>query len=170
MELWKPARGYEGWYEVSNLARVRRARPGKGTRVGQIIKQTLSMRGRRQVSLSREGEQHTLPVHVLVAHAFIGPRPDGMEINHIDFDCLNNSPDNLEYVKPIENIRHAYAHGQAERTTRRGSQQGSAKLTEADVVAIRASAIPRDKIAAIYNVSACTIKFIRNRRSWKHVA
>jgi len=170
MEEWKPARGYEGWYEVSNLGRVRRVRAGKGTRVGQIIKQTLSTRGRWQVSLSRHGEHHTFPVHVLVAHAFIGPRPDGKEINHIDYNCLNNTPDNLEYVTPIENIKHAYAHGQAERTTQRGSKQGSAKLTEADVVAIRASAIPRDKIAAAYGVSACTIKFIRNGRSWKHVA
>lgn len=170
MEEWKPARAYEGWYEVSSLGRVRRVRPGKGTRVGLIVKQQLTTRGRWQVSLSKDGEHRSLPVHVLVAHAFIGPRPDGMEINHIDFDCLNNIPSNLEYITPIENVKHAYAHGQAERTTQRGSQQGNAKLTESDIPAIRASAIPRDKIAAIYNVSPVTIKFIRNRRSWKHVA
>lgn len=171
MELWKPVRDYEGWYEVSDVGRIRRIMPGKGTRPGQIIKPTISTRGRLQVSLSRRGEQHTLPIHVLVAHAFIGPRPEGMEINHIDLNHRNNVATNLEYVTPRGNINHAYSHAEhRERTTRRGMQNGNAKLTDGDVLAIRASAIPRDKIAAIYGVSPCTIKFIRNRRQWKHVA
>lgn len=171
MEEWKAVVGYEGWYEVSSLGRVRRIRGGKGTEgIGYILSPGVSTANRLQVVLSRHSKQKTLPVHVLVAYAFIGPRPAGMHINHIDFDCRNNRADNLEYCTPLENARHAYANGQAERTTMRGSNNGNAKITEADAVAIRYSAIPRDKIAAIYGVSACTVKFIRNRRHWKHVA
>ena len=169
-EEWKQARGYEGWYEVSSLGRVRRVRAAKGTRIGQIIKQTLSTRGRLQVSLSKNGEQHTLPVHVLVAHAFVGPKPDGTEINHIDYDCLNNAASNLEYITRAENMQHAVAHGHTLRTTMRGTDNGNALLTDGDVVAIRASRVSRDKIASMYAVSPVTIKFIRERRSWKHVA
>lgn len=167
-EEWRPVRSFEGWYEVSNLARVRRIRPAKGTVVGTIIKQTESTRGRRQVTLSKEGKQRTLPIHVLVAHAFIGPKPACTEINHIDYDHTNNLPSNLEYVTQIENIQHSYRHGHA-LTAVRGSHSPHAKLTEADVMAIRQSPLSRAKIAALYGVAAVTIKFVRTRRSWRHI-
>ena len=36
MEIWKPVRGYEGLYEISNLANVRRVARGKRFSAGQI--------------------------------------------------------------------------------------------------------------------------------------
>lgn len=41
--------------------------------------------------------------HELIAAAWIGPRPDGYEIDHIDGNPKNNKPSNLEYVTPFEN-------------------------------------------------------------------
>lgn len=41
--------------------------------------------------------------HELIAAAWIGPRPDGNEIDHIDGNTKNNKPSNLEYVTPLEN-------------------------------------------------------------------
>lgn len=41
--------------------------------------------------------------HELIAAAWIGPRPDGNEIDHIDGNTKNNKPTNLEYVTPFEN-------------------------------------------------------------------
>ena len=41
--------------------------------------------------------------HELIAAAWIGPRPDGNEIDHIDGNPKNNKPSNLEYVTPFEN-------------------------------------------------------------------
>jgi len=38
MEIWKPIRGYEGLYEISDLARVRRVARGKLFSAEQIIK------------------------------------------------------------------------------------------------------------------------------------
>lgn len=52
----------------------------------------------------------------------------------------------------------------------RGEKNGSAKLTAAKVLEIRASNLSQRKLAAIYNVSQPTIKDIKLRRIWKHVS
>jgi hypothetical protein len=38
-EEWRAVVGYEGWYAVSSLGRVRRERPAQGTRRGALLKQ-----------------------------------------------------------------------------------------------------------------------------------
>ena len=53
-------------------------------------------------------------MHSLVALVFIGPRPEGKQINHIDGVRPNNSANNLEYVTPSENNFHAYMLGLSE--------------------------------------------------------
>ena len=45
--------------------------------------------------------------HTLMALTWIGPRPQGMEIDHLNGDILNWSADNLEYVTPAENRKRA---------------------------------------------------------------
>ena len=45
--------------------------------------------------------------HKLVALTWIGPRPEGMEIDHLNGDITNWSVDNLEYVTPAENRKRA---------------------------------------------------------------
>jgi|GEM_PF-1344131 hypothetical protein len=48
-----------------------------------------------------------LHCHTLIAHAWIGERPEGEQIDHINGDLLNWSADNLRYVTPHENMRSA---------------------------------------------------------------
>lgn len=45
--------------------------------------------------------------HVIIALAWLGPRPAGMEIDHINGDKFNWSADNLQYVTPGENRKRA---------------------------------------------------------------
>ena len=44
---------------------------------------------------------------MLMALTWIGPRPEGYEVDHLNGDMLDWSTDNLEYVTPKENIKRA---------------------------------------------------------------
>ena len=45
--------------------------------------------------------------HCLMAHAWLGARPEGMEIDHLNGNKLDWSADNLQYVTTAENIRRS---------------------------------------------------------------
>src|SRR5690606_13189002 len=102
-------------------------------------------------------------VHSFVALTYLGKRPLGLEINHIDGDKLNNKPSNLEYISHRENVQHAFDNGLME--AKIGSDNGMAKLTEADVIEIRKIASQRrnygrKQLAERFNVSEGHIKDI----------
>jgi len=106
MEIWKPVKGYEGYYEVSNFGQVRNAK------TKQIL--SPSDNGQKlQVTLSKEGAKKAHAVHRLVAEAFIvNDCPDyKTQVNHKDNNRYNNCVDNLEWVTPSENTTHAYVNG-----------------------------------------------------------
>lgn len=105
-ETWAPVAGYEGWYEVSDLGRVRRVGAPQCRRLHSQAGGYVSVR------LGRPGtDKKTLQVHVLVAKAFLGPRPAGRQVNHKDANKHNPRLDNLEYVTPARNREHAIGLG-----------------------------------------------------------
>lgn len=73
--------------------------------------------------------------HRLVAVAYLGPLPDGMQVNHIDGNKRNNAPINLEYVTPSQNQKHAYVNGL--RLARFGESHQTATITDVAAEAIR---------------------------------
>lgn len=50
-------------------------------------------------------------IHALVLEAFVGPRPDGLDIRHLDGDPLNNHLSNLAYGTRTENMQDTLIHG-----------------------------------------------------------
>lgn len=116
-------------------------------------------------------KKSTLPrcniyVHEAVAAAFIGPRPDGQYVRHLDGDRTNNRLSNIAYGTPAENISDAREHG----TMSRGEAHTKSILTEAQVREIRAAGkTNRNDLAARYGVHRVTIEKIIGGRSWKHV-
>lgn len=110
-ERWRSVLEFEGVYEVSDLGRVKRVRAGQGCRPGRILRDAENGHGYRVVSLWRENRGHMRLVHVLVAGAFLGLKPDGMDVNHKDGNKANNAASNLEYLTRSGNNEHAYRTG-----------------------------------------------------------
>ena len=104
-EQWRPVNGFP--YEVSSLGQV------YSVRTKRILRPFVRHRGYLAVRLSGERGEGTTnrSVHSLVAEAFIGPRPDGLVVNHKDGVNTNNRHENLEYVTCRENVRHAVRIG-----------------------------------------------------------
>lgn len=107
MTTWRPIVGYEGRYEVSDAGEVRRVSGGCGARPGRILATHRDRYGYERVHLSRDCDGQDFKVHILVAAAFIGPRPESFDINHIDGVRHNNHRSNLEYLSRRDNVRDA---------------------------------------------------------------
>lgn len=95
-EVWRPVKGFEGFYEVSNCGRV------KNLKTGFIFKGETDWKGYRRVTLKKKHYK----IHRLVAEAFI-PNPYNLPcINHKDCNPSNNCVDNLEWCDYQYNNRY----------------------------------------------------------------
>ena len=77
------------------------------------------------VTLSIGGKYIDRYVHQMVAETYLGPRPEGHVIDHIDGNMSNNSASNLEYVTREENINRTgpYFHTLRRMYETRGYQE-----------------------------------------------
>lgn len=105
-EEWRPVAGYEGWYEVSNLGKVKRVRKSQGSKCSILKNKTNTPYDR--VCLYRNDQPVYKEVHRLVAEAFIPNSNSKSQVNHIDGNKRNNTVDNLEWCTARENILHSY--------------------------------------------------------------
>lgn len=175
-EEWRTILGWHD-YEVSDLGRVRRLTSRTCAKAGAILRQCwrggrAKSKGYLAVDLSCPGMQKkTASVHVLVAEAFLGSRPEGYFPNHIDGNRANNLACNLEWITQSANVKHAYDLGLADA---RGEKNGQAKLMEADVVEIRRAYLglrgEQAELGRRFGVHASTIRDIVSRRTWPHLA
>lgn len=109
-EEWRDVVGYEGLYEISNLARIRRGRQASQIRkAGSIITQRVDHYGYWVVDLWRDARQKRPRVHVLLMRAWVGVRT-ARDIRHLDGNKLNNSLSNLRYGTRSENLKDDYKH------------------------------------------------------------
>jgi NUMOD4 motif len=117
-EEWLPVANYEGYYEVSNLGRVRsldrevKSRGGALKPVrGKVLQPSIKSNGYASYSLGKEGARKYISGHRLVALHFL-KNPLGLpEVNHKDFDRVNNVSTNLEWATAEHNKKHSYDAG-----------------------------------------------------------
>lgn len=118
-EIWKDVPGYEGFYQVSNLGRVKSLERTKRASFGstQTVKEKFLMLNSNSLypafMAAKYGGVKCIRVHRLVALIFV-PNPNNyIEVNHIDGNKRNNHYKNLEWCTRQENCLHMYKIGLA---------------------------------------------------------
>ena len=112
-EIWKDIKGYEGYYQISNMGRVksleRTVRSGRGcyrTVSEKILKAGDNGHGYLYVILRKDGKDKTCRINRLVAQAFL-ENPDNLpEVNHKNEDKTDNRVENLEWCSKLYNIKY----------------------------------------------------------------
>ena len=100
------------------------------------------------------GGKKRIPIHRLVVEAFIATIPDGMAVNHIDGNKLNNNVENLEIVTIGDNIRHAYETG-----LNKGKKKVLNEQQVQEIMTLfKSGEFIQARIAEKYNVSKTVIK------------
>jgi hypothetical protein len=130
-EIWKPVVGFEEYYEVSNLGKVRsldrlvidtmgRKRKWKGS----ILKQKVNPRGYLVIDFCKSGKNKTVSVHRVIARSFLRDFDENKTIDHIDRVRTNNHISNLRMATHSENIANTrgfnYLRNGLKGTTKRG--------------------------------------------------
>jgi hypothetical protein len=117
-EQWRNLPGYEGIYQASDLGRIRSLDrvvmcPGGPPRSlrGRVLRPSVRPDERHVVSLWMDGKAQTRSVHSLVALAFLGPCPEGLECCHFDGDPSNNRAANLRWDTRVGNMADMARHG-----------------------------------------------------------
>lgn len=168
-EEWREVPGSDGKYLISNLGRVMGSPVAKRNGERVIRKLQINQSGYPVVSLILDHKYHTKSVHRLVAAAFIGPCPDGMEVNHIDSNRANPRVENLEYVTRSQNHIHAFRFGFRKPNFLHGEQIGSSRLTKAQAIEALTSPVSAVELAQKFGVGSSAIDRIRYGITWKFV-
>lgn len=163
MEIVIPSESKEfpGYYIVPGESAMVVSPDGKfiNVRTGKPIKPGPINDGYWKISIFYQGKTTNWYVHRLLARTFIG-RPDrhldkdhsALEVNHIDTDKSNNALGNLEWVTPVENIRHAIG------------------LDRFDYTPVLCKHLTNGAIIEMKSIKECAAKFgISYRRLRKHL-
>lgn len=178
-EVWKPINNFIGYYEISNLGRIRSLSRNIVTSdnrclyyKGKILSPTIDSHGYYSIGLYKNNIEHRKKIHKLVAEAFLEDYSKSLCVNHIDGIKTNNIVSNLEMCTYGENNLHAFRLGLKKPTILPGERGPRAKLTNKQAYEIRHLRfvnpyITYKEIAEKYNVSISTIGDIINNKRFK---
>lgn len=177
MENFKPIKKFEGFYEVSDLGRIksvsRKVKNKSGYRVvsEKILNPVRKPDGYCIVSLWKKDKNQSGYIHRLVALHFVDGKKNGYEVNHKNGDKGDNRAENLEWVTRSENILHSFKIGSHK--PQYGTLSSKAKLTEPEVKHIKSKyaqgEISIRALAEIYGVHHSIIHGIVSGKRWSHV-
>lgn len=182
-EIWKNIKGYEEFYQVSNLGRIKclnktitynqdgreksYARKQSIMRTNQNGKYTM-------IILCADGHRKSMRLHRLVATHFIENPENKKEVNHKDGNKKNNSVENLEWATSKENSLHAYVNRLNLPPNPKGEDHGMAKLNRFQVERMRLlkeclPIIKFKELGRLFKVSKSQAFGIIKKQSWKHI-
>jgi hypothetical protein len=175
-EIWKDIEGYEGYYQVSNLGRVKGVErkvlhPRKEFCIisEKLLKPQKTKNGYLVLKLHKDSIYKRMFVHRLVAIAFIENNNDLKDVNHINGIKTDNRIQNLEWCTKSQNQYHSYRIGLRNKLF--GCKNGRSKLTEDQVYFLKY--LDENKnlrlLALKYGVSTTTIFKIKKGKLWPNI-
>ncbi len=133
IEIWKDIKNYEGFYQVSNLGRVKSLHFNKE----KILRYNTKANEYISIILCKHSKHFSTRIHQLVAKTFIKNPNNYLEINHINGNKADNNINNLEWCSRMHNIKHSIENKLTKPTGAKGERNIKAKLTEKEVLEIR---------------------------------
>lgn len=166
---WKWVVGHQGIYMVSNEGHVKSEKILGTNYSGKILRHSLNpVTGYVHVNLWLDGKPKTTAVHVIVAAAFLGPRPELADINHIDGNKTNPRLANLEYCTRSENKLHASRVMGCSRGTRNGGNKLSEDAVR-EIRSLRLSGVSARSLMVKYGIAERTVYDITQGRTWSYL-
>lgn len=177
-EIWKNIKNYEGYYQASNLGRIRsidriinEKNGKKRMQKGRLLKFSINKKGYFVSAFSKNGNVKSIRVHRIIAETFIMNNKPNLEVNHIDENKLNNEVGNLEWITHIDNIRHGSGIKRSSisrigKANSWGEKTGTSKLSEKMVINIFKDKRKYLEISKEYNIGIAQISRIKNKKNW----
>lgn len=162
-EVWKPIKGYNGKYEVSNIGRVR----SYHAKIPRMLK-IENRFGYLLVYLYNKCGGKAYRIHRLILTAFVGRCPKNHQCAHLNGIRHDNRLENLKWVTSKENQSHKILHG----TDNKGEKHLRAKLSESDVINIRKKRLQGRVISSLakeYGVSQTGVSYLLSGKNWGHI-
>lgn len=163
-EIFKEIPGYKN-YKISNLGNVL----ATSRRIHVVMKLRRGNSGYYQVNLFSGKKARTFLIHRLVAMRFVDGYSEGLEVNHIDGNKLNNCFTNLEWVTKKQNKQHAIKTGLVNFV---GENHPLSVLTDKnviDIVNLRNSGMGLREISESLDIPFFAVKDVSSGRTWKHL-
>lgn len=110
-ELWKPVKGYEGFYEVSSEGRVRSVDriDARGQHRKSKIMSVKKIQNTKKVTFFRNGKSKTFSLKKLVADAFLETPKTNEKLVCVDGNPDNVCAENLKWQKKAQKKRNVYS-------------------------------------------------------------
>lgn len=122
-------------------------------------------KGYLSTGLRQNGRNRPIQIHAIVADAFLGPRPVGCQVRHLDGNNQNNHYSNLAYGTTEENAADRLRHGRYAS----GEKHVNAKLTFSqvqEIISLRKKRVKVKDLAQKFGVSKSTIADVIYGRSY----
>lgn len=178
-EIWKPVKGYEEYYHVSNMGRVKSLAKEwvTGERFGirkkeeSFLKFGYNKGGYLNVTFCVDKRKESVSVSRLVAFHFVENPNNYPVVNHINSIRNDNRAENLEWCTTQQNVVHGFEFGFRE--GRKGEKHHNTKLKTEDVIKIRElydlGTISQKEIGRLYGINQVQIGRIIRKERWKHI-
>jgi hypothetical protein len=103
-EVWKDVIGYEGYYQASNLGRIKSTGKSRNIDKWKFLKTDSKSERYVKIALYKNGKRKDMLLHRIIAKLFVHEYSEELVVNHKDRNTYNNNSSNLEWVTQRDNV------------------------------------------------------------------